>query len=55
MTQKIMSDQPSEKDLENDILLARLVIGINSSIMLLIIIMGSIYKKVYKTPRFVRS
>ena len=50
-----MTDKPSEMDLKADVLKARLVIGISSSIMLLTVIIGSICKKIHKAPRFVWS
>ena len=48
-----MSDQPTEQDLEADVIVARIVIGSSSLIMLMVILVVSIYFKVHKSPGFV--
>ena len=49
-----MSDPPtSEVDLKADVLTARMVVGMTSLLMLMLVLMGSLYYKVWKAPSFV--
>ena len=46
------TDTTTEQDLQEDVLKARMVVGMTSLIMFMIIVMGSVYFKVWKAPRF---
>ena len=49
-----MSDPPtSEVDLKADVLTARMVVGMTSLLMFMLVLMGSLYYKVWKAPSFV--
>ena len=46
-----MSDpSTSEVDLKADVLTARMVVGLTSMLMFMLVLMGSLYYKVWKAP-----